>query len=93
MKSGGLEELNEVEHVSFGKVMWKSSGDQLVQKLGHAIEHRSERGREEADNRAAGVELLLSFWQDICIGYSSLPRPRDHGYCFLKRVVSLSMVV
>ena len=47
----------------------KQLGSQLVQELGYTIEHRSERGREEADDRATRMELRLSFWQDS----SSLP--------------------
>ena len=83
IEGDGLEELDEVEYVSLRQLVWEGSWNQLVQELGHAIEHRSEGGREEADDRTAGMEsIVLScffrFGRTYALG-SSLPRPRNHG--------------
>ena len=62
IKGGGLEELDEVEYVSLGQVVWEGSLDQLVQ------EHRSEGSREEADDRTAGMELFFRLGGTYALG-------------------------
>ena len=63
-----FQELNEFKDITFGQVVWKCCRKKLVVELGDALQHGAERGSEEADNRATGMELLLSFWKDVCVG-------------------------
>ena len=55
-----FQELNEFKNISFGKVVWKSHWKDLVDELGDAVQHWSERGGKEADNWTAGEKLLLA---------------------------------
>ena len=68
IKLGCLEELDEFENVALGQVVWESGWDELIEKLGYAIEHGPEWSRERADDRTTRMDLFLPFWQYIGVG-------------------------
>ena len=53
--------LDEFKNIPFGKVVWKSHWQQLVNELGDTIQHGSKWGSEEADNWVAREKLFLAF--------------------------------
>ena len=56
-----FQEVDELENISFGEVVWKGNGNDLVEEFGDAIQHRSKWGCEETDNWTAREKLLLAF--------------------------------
>ena len=64
---GVLEELDEIKYITLGQVVGKRLGQKVVDQLGGAVQHRSERCREEADNGSPGLELFLSFGENVSI--------------------------
>ena len=73
-----FQKLNKFENITFGQVVWKSRRKELVDELGDAVQHGSERSSEEAGNRTAREELLLPFWEYVSVGKSTTlaQRPR-----------------
>ena len=61
----GLEKFDEVKNVPFGQVARASLRQELVNELGDAVQHRSERCMHTADDRAPGAISLSLFGQHI----------------------------
>ena len=64
---GVLEILDEVENVSLCQVVRKSFRKEMVNHLGDAVQHGSERGCKEAHNGSSCQELLFPFGQNVGI--------------------------
>ena len=62
---GVLEELDEVEDITFCQVVGKRLGQEVVDQFGDAVQHGPERCSEEADNGSASPKLFLLFGQDV----------------------------
>ena len=56
-----FQELDEFKDVSFGQVVWKSHWHHLIKEFGDAVQHWSEWGCKEADDRSTREKLLLPF--------------------------------
>ena len=56
-----FQELDEFENIAFGEIVWKSHWKELVDELGDAVQHWSERGSKEAEDWTAREKLLLAF--------------------------------
>jgi len=62
---GVLEELDEVEYITFCQVVGKRFGQEVVDHFGDAVQHGSERCSEEADNGSPSPKLFLPLGQDV----------------------------
>ena len=59
IKVGVLEELDEIKYITFCQVVGKRLGQEVVDEFGGAVQHGSERCREEADNGSPSLKLFL----------------------------------